>query len=171
MRRTILRTVIALLLTATAGLVTSAQADAATTRCHPTWGSLPRAVEGAPQAEVTVTGVRVGRHTCYERVVVDVAGKVTEWSASYPAGPHRTELMVNLAWRPAVDQYPFVPGSYYQFQPTVRGFSAITGVTSTNDTHLHALYIGTRAQLPYRVFVLDGPGAGSRLVVDIAKHW
>ena len=30
--------------------------------------------------------------------------------------------------------------------------------------------IGVRARLPYRVFTLDGPGEGSRLVVDIAHR-
>jgi hypothetical protein len=31
--------------------------------------------------------------------------------------------------------------------------------------------IGVRAQLPYRVFVLAGPGTHSRIVIDIAHRW
>jgi hypothetical protein len=31
--------------------------------------------------------------------------------------------------------------------------------------------VGVRARLPYRVFTLDGPGNGSRLVIDIAHRW
>ena len=31
--------------------------------------------------------------------------------------------------------------------------------------------LGVRARLPFRVFVLDGPGTGSRLVVDVAHRW
>jgi hypothetical protein len=31
--------------------------------------------------------------------------------------------------------------------------------------------LGVRARLPFRVFTLDGPGAGSRLVVDVAHYW
>jgi len=31
--------------------------------------------------------------------------------------------------------------------------------------------IGVRARLPYRVFVLAGPGAGSRIVIDVAHRW
>ncbi|HZI96252.1 MAG TPA: hypothetical protein VFD41_01865 [Actinomycetales bacterium] len=31
--------------------------------------------------------------------------------------------------------------------------------------------LGVRARLPFRVFVLDGPGGGSRLVVDVAHRW
>jgi len=31
--------------------------------------------------------------------------------------------------------------------------------------------LGVRARLPMRVFVLDGPGDGSRLVIDVAHRW
>jgi hypothetical protein len=31
--------------------------------------------------------------------------------------------------------------------------------------------LGVRARLPFRVFTLDGPGSGSRLVVDVAHYW
>ena len=31
--------------------------------------------------------------------------------------------------------------------------------------------LGVRARLPYRVFVLDGSGGGSRLVIDVAHRW
>jgi hypothetical protein len=31
--------------------------------------------------------------------------------------------------------------------------------------------LGVRARLPFRVLYLDGPGSGSRLVVDVAHQW
>jgi hypothetical protein len=31
--------------------------------------------------------------------------------------------------------------------------------------------LGVRARLPFRVFKLDGPGEGSRLVIDVAHQW
>jgi hypothetical protein len=31
--------------------------------------------------------------------------------------------------------------------------------------------LGVRARLPFRVLTLEGPGAGSRLVVDVAHRW
>ena len=34
-----------------------------------------------------------------------------------------------------------------------------------------AFELGVRGRLPFRVLVLDGPGAGSRLVVDVAHRW
>ena len=33
------------------------------------------------------------------------------------------------------------------------------------------LGLGVRARLPFRVFILAGPGDGSRLVVDVAHRW
>jgi hypothetical protein len=34
-----------------------------------------------------------------------------------------------------------------------------------------SLGLGVRARLPFQVFTLDGPGSGSRLVVDVAHFW
>jgi hypothetical protein len=31
--------------------------------------------------------------------------------------------------------------------------------------------LGVRARLPFRVFVLSGPGTGARLVIDVAHRW
>jgi hypothetical protein len=31
--------------------------------------------------------------------------------------------------------------------------------------------LGLRARLPMRAFVLNGPGARHRLIVDVAHHW
>jgi hypothetical protein len=31
--------------------------------------------------------------------------------------------------------------------------------------------LGVRARLPFRAFTLDGPGSGSRLIVDVAHSW
>ena len=31
--------------------------------------------------------------------------------------------------------------------------------------------IGVRARLPFRVFILSGPGSSNRLVVDVAHQW
>ncbi len=31
--------------------------------------------------------------------------------------------------------------------------------------------LGVRARLPFRVFTLEGPGDGSRIVVDVARYW
>jgi hypothetical protein len=31
--------------------------------------------------------------------------------------------------------------------------------------------LGVRARLPFRVYTLDGPGNGSRIVIDVAHRW
>ncbi len=33
------------------------------------------------------------------------------------------------------------------------------------------IVLGVRARLPFRVFFLSGPGAGSRVVIDVAHRW
>ncbi len=50
--------------------------------------------------------------------------------------------------------------------------------SSTVDPGLVSSYVGStnfklgvRARLPFRTFVLPGPGSGSRLVVDVAHRW
>lgn len=34
-----------------------------------------------------------------------------------------------------------------------------------------AVGIVTRARLPYRIFVVKGPGSHNRIVVDVAHRW
>lgn len=31
--------------------------------------------------------------------------------------------------------------------------------------------LGVRARLPFRVLTMEGPGSGSRLIVDVARYW
>ena len=54
----------------------------------------------------------------------------------------------------------------------VTGFSTFRQVSwAESQEGLTAVGLGVRARLPFRVFVLDGPGAGSRVVVDVAHRW
>lgn len=39
------------------------------------------------------------------------------------------------------------------------------------DISYTKIALGVRARLPFRTFVLPGPGSGSRLVVDVAHRW
>ena len=54
----------------------------------------------------------------------------------------------------------------------VRGFSTFRQAAwAGTQEGLTAIGLGVRARLPFRVFVLAGPGDGSRVVVDVAHHW
>ncbi|HEY5877502.1 MAG TPA: hypothetical protein VIU11_01240 [Nakamurella sp.] len=54
-----------------------------------------------------------------------------------------------------------VPG--WQTLPQVAWGGSFEGYTTIG--------VGVRARLPFRVFALPGPDAGSRLVIDIAHQW
>lgn len=54
----------------------------------------------------------------------------------------------------------------------VSGFRTFRQVAGAGTFEGQAtLGVGTRARLPFRTFVLDGPGSGSRLVLDVAHRW
>lgn len=42
--------------------------------CGITWGSLPKAGPSYAHTTATIDNVRAGRHDCYDRLVVDMAG-------------------------------------------------------------------------------------------------
>ncbi len=54
----------------------------------------------------------------------------------------------------------------------VSGFSTFRHVAWAGSFEGQStLALGVRARLPFRVFTLDGPGGGSRVVVDVAHRW
>ncbi|WP_345700335.1 AMIN-like domain-containing (lipo)protein [Kitasatospora terrestris] len=160
-------------------------AAAATVSCPVGWGSLPEDRTGDPLQPLT--GVRTGRHDCYDRIVLDVPGS----SAARPVGYHVRyvpalvqdgsgaivpvaggAILEIVAEAPAYDPatgavtYPALAG---QPLPGVD----LTGYRTLRDAKFGGSFegrtqlgIGVRARLPFRVFPLDG-----RLVVDVAHSW
>jgi hypothetical protein len=54
----------------------------------------------------------------------------------------------------------------------VAGFDTLRQVAFTGGFEGQSTFgLGVRARLPFRTFILDGPGDGSRLVVDVAHRW
>ena len=159
------------LLTVLAGLALAlpAVADAAVA-CPPIGGSLPRG-DAVGTTPTPITGVRAGRNTCFDRVVIDINGPVaTGYSIAYTSqvtaegsglpvptpGGARMQLTVR---HPA--------GSLRM--PSVAGFTTLRSVTFGGSFEGYTTFgIGTRARLPFRVFTLTSP---ARLVVDVYNHW
>jgi hypothetical protein len=177
-------TAAAFVLTATTGVWTPLQAHAhllSTSGCSVRWGSLPEA--GASWTTAQITDVRVGRHTCYDRLVIDVAGSVAgayavryvpvgtfDGSSSPPLqGGAVLEVITRAAVSPAdsflVDSVSLVDVNVdgYRTFRQIRWAGSFEGETT--------IALGVRARLPFRVFVLPGPGSASRLVVDVAHRW
>lgn len=158
--------------------------------CGITWGSVAKsapAMTGAP-----VTGVRPGRHDCFDRLVIDLAGKPAPgYDVRYVALPYRAEgtgAPLSVAGGAVLQITVRAPAYDANGRSTVPWGG--TAVVIRPDRFRAADYktfrdlawggtyegqssfgLGVRARLPFRVYTLDGPGAGSRLVVDVAHRW
>lgn len=166
----------------------SAAAGAAGISCGVQWGSLEKARSDSHIGDGTVTNVRSGRHTCFDRVVVDVAGvaaskvgyRVRYVDAVTQPGSGRE---VPLAGGARMQVDVTVPAYDSAGQPTysprdrskvvdVSGYDTLRQVAVAGSFEGQTTFgVGVRARLPMRVFVLDGPGSGSRLVIDVAHKW
>ncbi|MGI8808559.1 MAG: AMIN-like domain-containing (lipo)protein [Acidimicrobiales bacterium] len=167
-----------------------AGAASAASYCGITWGSTAKAapaMTGAP-----LTGARVGRHDCFDRLVLDLAGAPAPgYSVRYVNPPYRAEgsgapLLVaggaviqisvhapaydgdgnsTVPWGgTAIVVRPdqFQAGGFRTFRDLVWG-GTYEGYSSFG--------LGVRARLPFRVFQLAGPGGGTRLVIDVTHQW
>ncbi|UZN03152.1 hypothetical protein [Cellulomonas sp. S1-8] len=178
MRNRSLRVVLALLLVAVTGLA-FAPAAAAHPYCGLTWGSLDKAA--GDMSDGTLTNVRAGRHACYDRLVLDVDAPLTGWSVRYVdqvlqdgsgfvvpvRGGARLHVVARVGVLPTDSWFlpdgSLVNTSAYTTFRDVQWAGSFEGVS--------AVGLGVRARLPFRAFVLAGPGGGSRLVVDVAHRW
>jgi len=152
--------------------------------CGITWGSTPETDAGW-SAGAALEDVRAGRHTCFDRLVLDVDGTANGYDVRYVsvvyaegsgnpvpvAGGADLQIRVRV---PAYDSsgnptYDFanprqlVPVSTFSTFEQVRWAGSFEGQTT--------IALGVRARLPFRVFFLDGPGDGSRIVIDVAHRW
>lgn len=152
--------------------------------CPTGWGSLPKAsTRGSASA---VTNVRTGRHACYDRLVVDLAGKggtgfrvnyVKVATADGSGAPIRTRGGAVLQIVITAPAYDAAGRPTYQMKnqkelSTVAGYSTFRQVAWGGSFEgWTTLALGVRARLPFRTLVLTGPGNTTRLVIDVAHHW
>ncbi|HEY8060805.1 MAG TPA: hypothetical protein VID94_18705 [Acidimicrobiales bacterium] len=150
--------------------------------CAVTWGSGAKGAGPPTSTFSEVTNVRTGRHACYDRFVVDLAGPASGYHVQYVRRLHgiasgdviplpggaRLEILVRA---PAMDTnghstYPGVEGqplpgvnlAGYQTFRSTRFAGSFEGLTLFG--------LGVRARLPFRVLKI-----GNRVVVDVAHHW
>lgn len=167
----------------------AAPASAAAPYCGIRWGSLAKSV--ADTSPAPVTGVRAGRHACCDRIVLDVGGAVAGFDADgYPVeyvaqvtqdgsgevipvrGGARLQLVANNPSYEVDTGAPTYSPADRNELVDVSGFRTLRQVASAGSFEgFTSIGVGVRARLPFRVFVLDGPGSGSRLVVDVAHRW
>jgi hypothetical protein len=179
MRRFLVVSVIAL-----SAIAVVAPSGAATTPpyCGIRWGSLAKQVEthtGSP-----VTNVRSGRHDCFDRLVVDLGGPVGGYRVGYVAqvvedGSGEPVALAGGAFLNVVALAPAYGPSGATYVPAdpahvvnVSGYRTFRQVAWAGSFEGQTtLGLGVRARLPFRVFRLNGPGTGSRVVVDVAHRW
>lgn len=166
----------------------SASAGTAGVSCGVTWGSLEKARSDSHVGDGTITNVRAGRHTCFDRVVVDVAGiaaskvgyrvryvdTVTQPGSGQPVpldGGARMQVDVTVPAYDSSGEPTYSPKNRNRVVD-VSGYDTLRQVAIAGSYEGQTTFgVGVRARLPMRVFVLDGPGSGSRLVVDVAHRW
>lgn len=156
-------------------------AEAAT--CSTPWGSLAKERDVA--RDQVVTNVRAGRHSCYDRLVVDLKG-------SRPTG-YRVSYVSQVRRPGSGDVVPLAGGARLLISveaPTYDGdgkptydpanpdrLVSVTGFRTFRQVALAGSFegssdigLGVRARLPFRVFTIDD-GSTTRLVIDVAHRW
>ncbi|MEV6693663.1 hypothetical protein AB0M35_19550 [Micromonospora sp. NPDC051196] len=172
--------------TATATGGTAAVGTAATGEpyCGITWGSADK-VAGT-LSDTPLTEVRTGRHDCYDRVVFEFDGTATGYSVGYgetytdgeglalsPYTAGGALLRVSLR-APAYDDEHLgtVPYRVGDHVANVLRYQTLRDVVFGGSFEGYTTFaVGVRARLPFRVLVLAGPGAHSRIVLDVAHQW
>jgi hypothetical protein len=164
------------------GAIAPAAAGAAP-YCGIRWGSLPETASATTSAQVE--NLRAGRHACFDRLVVDLEGDVSGYSVSYVSRVEQLGSGHVVPLAGAADLQVLVEAAAYDdngratYSPrtpskavNVAGYSTFRQVAFTGSFEGQTLIgLGVRARLPMRAFVLDGPGDGSRLVIDVAHRW
>lgn len=150
--------------------------------CGITWGSLTKS--GGDLSPYPLTNVRAGRHTCFDRIVMDIAGPENGFDVSYVSTVYDQGgnpialrggafLAINLQ-NHAYDDHggstydPANPRELVNVQGWQTFRQAAWGGSYEGYT---TIGLGVRARLPFRVFALDSPGGGSRVVIDVAHKW
>jgi len=151
--------------------------------CGITWGSLAKSAGTGSSA--TVSNVRTGRQDCFDRLVVDIKGSANGYSVRYVSavtspgkgdvvplrgGAFLQVTVLDPAYN-AAGQPTYLPANRNELS-NVAGYSTFRQVALAGSFEGRtSLGLGVRARLPFRAFVLHGPGDTTRIVVDVAHRW
>lgn len=154
-----------------AGVLLTAPASAAVAACSTPFGSLAKN-DPTMGSFSEIDNLRVGRHPCFDRLVVEIDGPAAGYNVRYV-----TQVTQDGSGFPV-----FVPGGaklqvivrHPAFStprlPSVAGFTTFRGLRNAGSFEGQTTFgLGVRARLPFRVFVIQG-GHG-RIVIDVAHRW
>jgi len=148
--------------------------------CGIGWGSTPEDDRTGSSAELV--GVRAGRHPCFDRLVLDFDGDVAGYLVHYVDQVHQdgSGHVLPVAGGGRLQVVATAPSIATDALFTGRGTDVVdtTGYRTFRQVAFAGSFegqttlgLGVRARLPFRVLLLDGPGDGSRMVVDVAHRW
>lgn len=155
----------------------------AASACSTPWGSLVKSAPRAPTAPLVA--VRTGRHACFDRFVLETDGTMGGWTVRYVSHVRHDATGLVIPTRGGAAIQATITGPAYGADgvPTYvpanpRGLTNVTGYSTFRQVvwagsfeGYTSIGLGVRARLPYRAFVLAGPGMHARLVIDVAHHW
>jgi len=151
--------------------------------CGQVWGSLSKTNPAMSKAKVV--NVRTGQHYCFDRLVIELNGPVAGYTIRYVPqvvqdgsgvpipleGQAFIQLTVNAPAYDDAGNPTYNPVNKSELTD-VAGYQTFRQVAWAGSFEGYSsLGLGVRARLPFRVQTLSGPGAGSRLVVDVAHFW
>jgi hypothetical protein len=172
----------AILMAAGLGLVAPGPASAAP-YCGLVWGSLAKT--DATMSTGQVTSVRTGQHYCFDRLVIDLNGPVkgstvryvptvVQDGSGFPVPLRGRAFLQVTVNAPAYDndsKATYSPANKNELT-NVAGYQTFRQVAWAGSFEGYSsLGLGVRGRLPFRVFTLEGPGTGSRLVIDVSHFW
>lgn len=163
------KTSIALAVTAVAATVTVASptSPARASGCSVAWGSGAKTVTNSTHR--ALAAVRAGRHTCYDRLVLDLNRSGEGYRVRYVSAVHDQG-------RGAV--VPLRGGAFLQVDdqsqatqripmPSVSGYTTFRQVGWGGSFEGYTtIGLGVRARLPFRAFRSD-----NHLIIDVAHRW
>jgi hypothetical protein len=158
-------------------------ATAKAAACAVTWGSLPE--EAGALSTATLLEARTGQHECWDRVVFEFSGPVDGYRVAYgdvftdgeglllnPYVAGGAVLGVSLRAPAFGEGQPTFPAATGQHVANVIRYRTLRDVMFGGSFEGYTTFaVGVRATLPFRVFVLAGPGSHSRVVLDVAHSW
>lgn len=179
--------VVPLLVTvALAGLVVSPASAAKRAFCGQPWGSnVKQFGNNDPGALALLTGLSASTNPCFDRLVFNLTAPVTSYRVEYvpvvtqdgsgdpvPLRGGAFLMIVMGAAAHDLDGRLTFRAPNRKEAVNVQGFTTFRQVATAGDFEgLVTTGLGVRARLPFRVFVLPGPGSRSRLVVDVSHRW
>lgn len=154
--------------------------------CEAHWGSLVK--ERVPYTSRQVTNIRSGRHHCFDRLVIDINGpgkgqpgyQVAYVEAVTKDGSGaRVPLRGGASLRIMVKAPAYDDNGRLTYQPVNwRELVDVTGYRTFRQAAWAGSFegqttigLGVRTRLPMRTFVLNDPGGGHKVVVDVAHRW